>query len=76
MLDGEISIKLKQTPINKRIFIEDGDSPVNHNIKETLMRGFLDKINQIMMLMSFKLADMVNIALEENTYFRSRSWCE
>ena len=28
------------------------------------------------MLMSFKLADMVNIAVEENNYFRSEAWCE
>ena len=26
--------------------------------------------------MSFKLADLVNIALEEGTYFKSEEWCE
>ena len=26
--------------------------------------------------MSFKLADLVNIALEEGSYFRSKEWCE
>ena len=29
-----------------------------------------------MMLMSFKLADMVNIAVDENNYFRSKNWIE
>ena len=28
------------------------------------------------MLMSFKLADMVNIALDEGNYFRSEEWCK
>lgn len=28
------------------------------------------------MLISFKLADMVNIALDEGNYFRSKEWCE
>ena len=27
------------------------------------------------MLMSFKLADMVNIALDEGNYFKSLEWC-
>ena len=27
------------------------------------------------MLLSFKLADMVNIALDENSYFKSEEWC-
>ena len=35
----------------------------------------LDGISQIAVLMSFKLADMVNIALEEGNYFRSEEWC-
>ena len=26
--------------------------------------------------MSFKLADLVNIALEEGKYFRSNNWCQ
>ena len=26
--------------------------------------------------MSFKLADLVNIALEEGTYFKSQEWCD
>ena len=26
--------------------------------------------------MSFKLADMVNIALDERTYFKSKEWCD
>ena len=25
--------------------------------------------------MSYKLADMVNIAVEEGTYFKSKEWC-
>ena len=29
-----------------------------------------------MTLMSFKLADLVNIALEEKSYFKDREWCE
>ena len=29
-----------------------------------------------MMLMSFKLADMVNIAVDENNYFRSKTWIQ
>ena len=26
--------------------------------------------------MAFKLADLVNIALEQGTYFRSDKWCQ
>ena len=26
--------------------------------------------------MSFKLVDLVNIALEDGSYFRSKEWCE
>ena len=33
-------------------------------------------MGQISLLMSFKLADLVNIALEEGTYFKSEEWCE
>ena len=29
-----------------------------------------------MTLMSFKLADLVNIALEEKSYFKDKAWCE
>ena len=29
-----------------------------------------------MTLMSFKLADLVNIALEEKSYFKDKEWCE
>ena len=35
----------------------------------------LDSVCSISMLMSFKLADMVNIALEEGTYFKTNDWC-
>ena len=38
--------------------------------------NMLDSISQILVLMSFKLADMVNIALEEGNYFRSEEWCK
>ena len=36
----------------------------------------LASVSQISLLMSFKLADMVNIALEEGSYFRSKEWCD
>ena len=36
----------------------------------------LNSVGHISLLMSFKLADMVNIALEEGSYFRSREWSE
>ena len=32
--------------------------------------------SNMVFLMSFKLADLVNIALEEGTYFKSEEWCE
>ena len=32
------------------------------------------KVNEICQLLAFKLADMVNIALEEGTYFKSAEW--
>ena len=28
------------------------------------------------MLLSFKVADLVNIALEEGNYFKSKDWCQ
>ena len=34
----------------------------------------LDRVGQMSLLLSFKLADMVNIAVEEHTYFRSKEW--
>ena len=36
----------------------------------------LENVSNISMLLSFKLADMVNIALDENTYFKSEEWCD
>ena len=36
----------------------------------------LKNVGQISLLMSFKLADLVNIALEEGLYFKSQEWCE
>ena len=36
----------------------------------------LESIGHLSMLMSFKLADMVNIALDEGNYFRSEEWCK
>ena len=33
-------------------------------------------ITQLSLFMSFKLADLVNIALEEGTYFKSDKWCQ
>ena len=36
----------------------------------------LGSVGQISLLMSFKLADLVNIALEEGSYYRSAEWCE
>ena len=35
----------------------------------------LEHIVHLSMLISFKLADMVNIALDEGNYFRSEEWC-
>ena len=36
----------------------------------------MDSVEEISSLMSYKLADMVNITLEEGTYFKSEEWCE
>ena len=36
----------------------------------------LENVGRVSLLMSFKLADLVNIALEEGSYFRSKEWRE
>ena len=36
----------------------------------------LASVENISVLMSFKLADLVNIALEDGTYFKTAEWCE
>ena len=36
----------------------------------------LQAVGNISVLMSFKLADLVNIALEEGIYFKTTEWCE
>ena len=36
----------------------------------------MDSVEEISSLMSYKLADMVNITLEEGTYFKSEEWCK
>ena len=36
----------------------------------------LENVGRVSLLMSFKLADLVNIALEEGSYFRSEEWRE
>ena len=36
----------------------------------------LSAVSSISVLMSFKLADLVNIALEEGSYFKTSEWCE
>ena len=38
-------------------------------------KDLLGSVSSLSLLMSFKLADMVNIAVEENTYFKSKEWC-
>ena len=42
---------------------------VNHQDK------IIQKVGLLSDLMSFKLADMVNIALEEGTYYKTQEWC-
>ena len=36
----------------------------------------LTAVGDISVLMSFKLADLVNIALEDGSYFKTPEWCE
>ena len=36
----------------------------------------LASVGSISVLMSFKLADLVNIALEDGSYFKTVEWCE
>ena len=36
----------------------------------------LSAVSSISVLMSFKLADLVNIALEDGSYFKTSEWCE
>ena len=36
----------------------------------------LESVGQVSLLMSFKLADLVNIALQEGTYFKTKEWCD
>ena len=35
----------------------------------------LECVSQISMHVSFKLADMVNVAIDEGTYFKNKEWC-
>ena len=42
---------------------------VNHQDK------IIQKVGLLSDLMSFKLADMVNIALEEGIYYKTQEWC-
>ena len=36
----------------------------------------LECVSQVSMHVSYKLADMVNVAIEEGTYFKSKEWCK
>ena len=38
-------------------------------------RKILEINGRIQLLLSFKLADMVNIALDEGNYFKTKEWC-
>ena len=42
----------------------------------SLKTNLLESIGLISLLMSFKIADLINIALEEGIYFRSKEWYE
>ena len=47
-----------------------------HEAEVKLKTDLLDGVGKVSMLMSFKLAVLVNIALQEGSYFRSQEWCD
>ena len=44
--------------------------------QSTAQNEIIESISELSTLIVFKLADMVNIALEEGSYYKSQKWCD
>ena len=56
--------------MNKQLLLKVYKSKQETNYKSRI----IDRVCTIAKLISFRLADFVNIALEEGTYFRDKEW--